>query len=469
MPSERARKLILLNTSIGAFISPFTSSAISFATPQIGEAFGATFYQIVWVPLSFLIALSSFYLISGRISDEFGRVKFYRAGLILYSLGMILSILSNSVYMLISLLFISGIGAAMAGSNSTAIISEAYPKERRGGALGINVMSVYLGLTLAPVLGGVITHFFEWRYLLIITVPVAVLATILTYFSMGKMNIPSRKGRVDLKGGVAFASGLFLIVYYLTAGDFYGWFKEIYFLLAGLMLMGIFAYIERKTDNPLIDGRIFLHNRTFTASNVTAFLNYLSTFSIVFIFSLYLQLVLGYNSLIAGTLLISEPILMVIFAPISGLLSDKYGSRIVSSLGMAIIGASFFYLYFFPVSTVVSIVVPLGVIGMGFGLFSAANTNSVMGSVRALQFGFASGTLGTMRFVGQLLSIAVSSLLLAESLPRNVIIGMFSGITFNSLSAYSGTFIHGFKVVMIVSGIISFLGSYTSLLKNRGE
>lgn len=469
MHSQKNARLILLNTCIGAFLAPFTSSAISFAVPQIGEAFRITFYQVIWIPLSFLIALASLYLISGRLSDEFGRVKLYRTGLALYCAGMILSVFSPSILLLMIFLFIGGAGAALSGSNSVAIISQVYEKSVRGRAIGINVMSVYLGLTLAPVASGFIVHILDWRYLFVVTVPIAILAIILTFTFMNGIDEPKRVLKVDVRGAILFTVGLFLTVYYLSAGNIYGWLKEVFFLAFGLILLGIFFYVERGSKNPLIDARLFTKNRTFLASNITAFLIYISTFSIVFVFSLYMQLVLDYNPLISGLVLISEPLVMVIFSPISGLLSDRFGSRSIATLGMIIIGLSFMILYFLPLKGYYSMIIPLGIIGVGFGLFSASNTSSVINSVSSKQYGLASGTLGTMRFTGQLLSISLSSLILASSLPRTVIIGMFSGISFTSLTEYSSLFVSGFKNVMLVSGILSLIGSYISFLRKKGK
>ncbi len=468
MSLRGTRNLVLVNTSVGAFIGPFTSSAISFSTPEIGQTFHATFYEIIWLPLGFLMSLSSFYLISGRLADEYGRVRLYRLGLILFSLGILTGTLSPGISILLISVFIAGIGAAFAGSNSTAIIGQTFNRGVRGRALGINVMSVYLGLTLAPSISGIIIKFVGWRMLLAVSGPVALFALALTFIAMAGMDVRGGAEKIDSFGAITLASGIFLTVFYLSLGNVYGWINTSPILIAGIVSFSLFIMIERKVPNPLISAKLFLKNRTFTASNLTAFLNYLSTFSLVFVFAIYLQLVLHIGPLASGLIIAVEPIFMVILSPISGMMSDKFGSRIVASVGMLLIGFSFLVLYFFALKSTVGIIISLAVIGTGFGLFSAANTNSVMGSVSDQQFGLASGTLGTMRYSGQLLSITLSSIILTSVLPRTAVIGMFSGIPLSYATSYGYEFVHGLMYIMLVSGLISFVGAYTSLLKNRG-
>lgn len=467
MPSTDRRKLILFTTSLAAFLAPFTSSLITFAVPEIGETFKANFTQVIWLPLGFLIALASFMILFGKISDEYGRVKLFRLGFIIFLIGSSLIYFSSNIYMLIGLVFFTGLGAAFIGTNSTAIVSHVYPQHIRGGALGINAMSVYLGLTTAPFLGGILIQYFGWRSVFLINIPIALLGLIISFFAMKNLDIKGKNVKIDIRGAIIFTVGLFSTIFYLSISQVYGWFSMIYLLVIGVLLLTIFVIMELKSANPILDISLFTKNRTFAASNFTAFLNYISTFSIVFVFSIYLQIILKYNPFNAGMILVSEPVFMVIFSPISGKLADKYGSREIAAIGMGVIGISFLVLSFLKVTSVWSIIVPLSMIGVGFGLFSAPNTNSVMGSVTKDKFGVASGTLGTMRFTGQLLSIAVASTILAASLPRTMLLEMFSGVQNVITISYFNAFVSGFKVVMLVSGILSLIGVYTSLLKTK--
>jgi MFS family permease len=258
-----------------------------------------------------------------------------------------------------------------------------------------------------------------------------------------------------------------MIVFYLTLSVIYNNTTTIIPLILGILFLIVFIYHETKIDEPLIDFNLFRNNRTFIASNISAFLNYLSTYSIVFVFSIYLQVFLKIPPFQAGSILIFQPIFMVIFSPISGRLSDKYGSRILASLGMAIIGSSFIALSIIKIESIFEIIIPLSFIGIGFGLFTAPNTNSVMGSVEKDKYGIAAGTLGTMRFTGQILSISVASAFLSNSVPKNILLGLFTGAVENVSIVYINEFLKGFRLIMLFSGIMSFIGAYTSLLKRE--
>ncbi len=468
MLNENQRKLILLTTSLAAFLTPFTSSVITFAVPRIGEIFKASFFLVVWVPLAYLIPLPSFMILLGRISDIYGRVRMFRLGFVIYLIATILIIFSPNIYMLIMFVFIAGFGGALIGINSIAIVSHTYPTNRRGSALGINAMSVYLGLTFSPFLGGLLIQFFDWQSVFYITIPITIIALAISFYTMKNIEIIEKKEDLDIPGAVLFSGSLLSIVLYLSFSEIYGWFSMIYLLFLGILLFVSFIYVERKSRSPLIDISLFTRNRTFAASNFTAFLNYISTFSIVFIFSIYLQVILKYTPFQAGLILVAEPVFMVIFSPISGRLADKYGSRIMASIGMAVIGISFLALSFITIKSAMDIVIPLSFIGIGFGFFTAPNTNSVMGSVPREKYGVASGTLGTMRFTGQILSISVASTILSGALPRTMLVSIFSGFTQSVSIIYVNEFLLGFKMAMLFSGIMSLLGAYTSLLKNKG-
>lgn len=462
---------ILLTTSISAFLGPFTGSIMSFAVPRIGLTFHASLYSIIWVPMGYLITLTSFVILFGRVSDIYGRVKYFRIGLVIYLMASVLASLSFNLYMLIAASFVIGFGGAFLAANSTAIISHVYPQERRGGALGIYAMSVYIGLTTAPVLGGILVQFYDWQSVFWVNIPFVLVTLVLSYLYMKDIDIRGQKtGSLDIRGSALFTIAILSIVVYLTLSQISGFLRYIYLGAGGLAITIIFVLLERKTEEPMLDIRMFSRNRTFSAANVTAFLNYLSTFSIVFIFSLFLESVMNYSPFYTGMLITAEPVFMVIFSPISGRLSDIYGTRILSSMGMLMIGISFIVLYFLNLqASVLNIILPLSFIGIGFGFFSATNTNAVMGSVPREKFGVASGTLGTMRFTGQLASLALSTTILAVSIPRDAILGLFSGASMSLTITDKLAFVSGFRLVMLISGILSLAGAYTSMLRSKKD
>ncbi len=459
---------VLFSTSLGSFLSPFTSSIISFSVPEIGNDLGVSFTLMVWVPLAFLIALPSLMVLFGKLSDSFGRARFYMIGFVIFGAGAVLAGVSYQVYQLIFSTLVMGIGASLLSVNGTAIVSSVYSSESRGGALGINAMSVYLGLTSGPVLAGAIIGALGWHSLFLLVSVFAFMSIIPAFSFLRRAEIPTRARPIDVVGFFVFLAAILSVVLYLSFSEVYGWFSTIYLLASGIALLAIFVLYERNKADPILDIRLFTRNRTFSAANFTAFLNYISTFAIIFVFSVYFSVIAGISPEDSGLILTVEPVLMVIFSPLSGRLSDRFGSRGLASLGMLIISIAFFFLYF-AVGKIspVEIAWPLGAVGVGFGLFSAPNTNSVMSSVDRKDSGTASGTLGTMRFLGQLMSLAVMSTLLAESMPRNMILELFSGASSGSAVLDAVAFLSGLKTVMLVSGILSLAGVFTSLVRGK--
>ncbi len=359
-----------------------------------------------------------------------------------------------------------GIGASFFAVNSTAILSSVYPPESRGGALGINAMSVYLGLTCGPVAAGYLINYMGWQSVFYLVSAYAFLSLIPVFLYLRKLDLPVKRERVDLAGFVLFFFSMLLTVLFLSLTEINGIFPAVYLLIAGMLLLAVFLLYERRKESPILDVRLFTRSRTFSAANFTAFLNYVSTFAIVFVFSIYFSVVANLQPSQYGIILSVEPAVMVIFSPLSGRLSDRIGARVPASLGMLIISGAFFFMgYEIGRVPPADLVYPLAVIGLGFGLFSAPNTNSVMGSVERKDMGTASGVLGTMRFVGQLMSLAIMGTVLADSVPRSTMIQLFSGVSSNFTLVDISGFIEGMKLVMITSGILSLAGVLTSLVR----
>ncbi len=460
---------VLLTTSIAAFITPFLSSAIAFAVPRIGVAFHLDFYQAAMLPMIFLIPLASFMIFFGKISDDIGRVTVFRIGLVVFSAASLAAAFSASYDSLAASIFLAGLGTAILSTNSTAIVSFVYASGRRGFALGINAMSVYLGLTFAPFLGGLLIEFLGWRSIFLFTAPLALIGLFVSVFSMRNLETEMLKKRASLKGPALFAAFVLSLTAYAAFGNIFGYGRIAGLAVISLILLIIFLWIDRKSKNPTIPISMIRGNRTFVASNITAFLNYLGTFSIVFVFSLYLQVILHISPFLSGLTILPEPVMMVLLSPVAGRLADRVGSRVIASAGMFIIGFSFLSLFLNPSAGKIYIMVVLGFIGLGFGFFSAPNTNSVMGSARKEDSGIASGFLGTMRFIGQLMSIVMATFVLSVYIPKPLIIGMFSGTVVVITPSYYTGFIEGFKIVMILSAILSIAGAFTSLMKNKGK
>jgi len=463
----RRGKFLLLTTSLAAFLSPFISSAVSFGVPRIGASLHLNFYQAALLPLTVLIPLASFMLLFGKLSDELGRVRFFRMGLVIFSLAALISPFTRNFYGLVVALFALGTGSAMLSTNSTAIVSYAYSEGGRGFALGINAMSVYMGLTMAPVLGGFLIEFFGWQSIFFVIVPVALFSLLISFFSLKGVEIRNAGSGINVVGSSFFAGAILSIALFLSLGYITGFLNISFLLLTFVIFLVLFIRDEATSKSPVIPINLLKGNRTFVASNATAFLNYISTFSIVFVFSIYLQVILHVSPFLSGLLLLPEPLLMVAVSPAAGRLSDIFGSRSIASIGMFLIGLSFLSFSYFNRINEVGLMILLTVLGTGFGLFSAPNTNSVMGSVRRENSGIASGFLGTMRFLGQMASIILATLVLSVYMPKSLTIGIFSGIYVQITPQYFNGFLSGFRIAMIISAALSFSGAVTSLLRNK--
>ncbi|MEM0134779.1 MAG: MFS transporter [Thermoplasmatales archaeon] len=464
-----SKRLVLTTTSMAAFITPFLSSAIAFAVPRIGVSFHLNFVQVALIPMAFLIPLASFMIFFGRVSDDVGRVRIFRVGLAIFGISSIAASFSSSFIFLIAMVFLAGTGSAVLSTNSTAIVSYVYSGGGRGFALGINAMSVYLGLTFAPFLGGILIEYIGWRSLFLFSGPVGFAALALSVVSLRNLEIRGATTRSGILGASFLAGTIMALTAYVVLGDVTGFIRSVYILPVAAVFIVLFIRYGLHGKGEAIPSGMLKENRTFAASNLTALLNYLSTFSIVFVFSIYLQVILHVSPFLSGILILPEPVFMVALSPVAGKLSDRFGSRVIASAGMAIIGLSFIGLYIIHPLYSTTILILLASIGIGFGLFSAPNTNSVMGSVSRDNSGTASGFLGTMRFMGQLFSIVLATMIISAYIPRSLTVGMFSGTVITITPQYFSSFSQGFRIVMIISAALSLVGAFTSLLKNRGR
>jgi len=390
--------------------------------------------------MMFLIPLASFMIFFGKISDDVGRVRIFRIGLVVFSLATIAASFSMSYLFLVIMVFIAGVGSAVLSTNSTAIVSYVYSRGGRGFTLGINAMSVYLGLSFAPFLGGILIEFFGWRSIFLFAGPVGIVALALSGISMRNIELRGKKNRSAISGSALLAGALLSLTTFIALGDVIGFLKAVYILPVAVVLFILFIRYGTHGTEQVIPSEMLSGNRTFIASNITAMLNYVSTFSIVFVFSIYLQVILHVSPFMSGILILPEPVFMVLLSPFAGRLSDRFGSRLIASAGMIVIGISFLGLYFINPISRDSIVLLLATIGIGFGLFSAPNTNSVMGSVSREDSGTASGFLGTMRFTGQLLSIVLATIIISLYIPRSLTVGMFSGTVIAITPQYFSSF-----------------------------
>jgi len=440
--------------ALASFSVPYNGSSVNVALPAIGSEFGLDNVGLTWVGMAFLLASAMFMVPFGRLADIHGRKRLYLTGAALFTAFSLALGLAPSGPVLIALRALQGVGGSMMFATGMAILSSVVAPDKRGRAFGINTAAVYIGLSLGPFLGGILTENLGWRAVFFANVPIGLAILVMSGWCLKGEWAEARDEKYDTVGAIVYALMLVAIMYGFTIlPDLLG---------AGLVVLGILGVVgvvfwERRAVHPVLDVKLFIGNAVFTFSNLAALINYAATFAVTFLLSLYLQYIKALTPEQAGLVLVAQPAMMALFSPIAGRLSDRVEPRILASAGMglSIIGLVMF-VFLTPETSMAYIIVGLVVLGVGFGLFSAPNTNAVMSSVDRRLFGVASGTLATMRTVGQTLSLGISGLVLAVVMGRVEILPPVYPQLVNSL-----------QVLFVVFVVLSVVGLFASLKRGN--
>lgn len=404
------RNLLLIFILVTSFVNPFMGSAVNLALPHISRQLHLDAIQMSWVAMSFLLASAVMMVPFGKWADLRGRKRVFVAGTALFGLFSLVCALSPTVEVLLLGRVMQGIGGAMMFATNMAIITDIFPPQERGRVIGINVTAVYLGLSLAPVVSGVMIREWGWPSIFYFAAFPVLLISVLTFLLIDKEWKDAQAGRFDTWGALLYVVSMSTLMYGFShlPGRW-----PIVITLAGIAGMTGFVWLEDRQPYPVFDIRLLISNRRFAFSNLAALINYAMTFAITFMLSLYLQYVKGLSPREAGLILVMQPGMMALVAWLSGRLSDRYDPRWLSSAGMAIITLGLVALIPLSMqSSLLYVSVVLAWIGLGFGLFSSPNTNAVMSSVSRNLLGIASATVGTMRLTGQMVSMGIATLLL---------------------------------------------------------
>lgn len=448
------RSILLLATMSSHFLNPFMGSAVNIALKQIGTDFSMSAVGLSWVTMSYLLSGAVFLVPFGKIGDMIGRRKIFLFGTLLFAITTLLCGFSTDASSLIIFRLLQGISSAMMISTNMALIISAFPPEERGKVIGLNVTSVYVGSSVAPVIGGLLTDALGWRSIFYINGIAALCIAWLIFWKIQKEMPNPIKERFDFKGSLIYMLSISALMY--------GFSKlpsphAIALTIAGVLGLLLFMRSQLKTETPMLNMRLFSQNRVFALSNLSALINYAATFAISFMLSLYLQYAKGMEAREAGMILIAQPTLMAIVASFSGRLSDKMNPRILAALGMGISTIGLFILSFISQETSIGyIILGLIVLGFGFGLFSSPNTNVVMSSVDKKIYGTASAILATMRSTGMMFSMAIAALSMH----------LFLGNAKINIQNVPD-FISSTKVVFVIFTLLCFVGVFLSLMKKK--
>ncbi len=394
------------------FLTPFMMSAMGVALPAIGREFNAGAVHLGLIEMVYILAVTVFLLPAGRFADIHGRKKVFIAGASVMTAATLLLAMSMNIRFFIILRFFQGLGAAMITSTSVAIITSVMPRKKLGQAMGIIIACVYIGLSAGPTLAGVMITHFGWRWIFYAAVPVELAALLLTLFKLTGEWADARGQRFDWLGSLIYMSALFFLIFGVTG------LKETasapWFAAAGCAGLVLFLFFESKSASPLLDVHLLATNRVFTFSNIATWINYASSFGILFFFSIYLQSVKGFSAQTAGFILVTQPVVQAVFSPISGRLADRYPPAYIATIGMAICTAALMIASFVTATTTMPVIfMILALIGLGFGIFSSPNTTAIMSSVGPEHYGIAASFMATMRGAGMLAAMAIITAILA--------------------------------------------------------
>jgi len=475
---QRHHRRVLILASIGIFMTPLDGSIVAVALKSMGKGLHLNYGEAIWVQAAYLLAISVLLIPFGRLADDRGRTRFFLLGVIVFTAGSVLSGLAPGAAVLIAARVIQGAGGALLSATAAAMVTAAYPPSERGRALGFMTMWVYIGLTIGPLAGGLIVQHLtwpaaddSWRWIFFVNIPVG-LVTLAAGLPLlrAERDDRSRAGAApapsfDVAGAVLLGLLLAAFIVPLTFGFTWGWTspQAIGLLVVAVLAAVAFVVVEGRVADPLLDLDLLRHNRLFVTANLAALLNYAAMNAVTVLTAVFLQVVQHRPPQDAALLLISQPILMAALSPVAGRLSDRIGTRLLSTGGMIVIAVGLALLAALPdEASTARVMIALAVVGLGMASFSAPNTSAVMGSVDRSRLGIAGSFLGTMRFTGQAISVALLGGIAGSRL------GAVGGkVIFLGASAVRAAdlYAQGYRLAMVVAAALALVGGLVSLTR----
>ncbi|OPY59023.1 MAG: Multidrug resistance protein stp [Pelotomaculum sp. PtaU1.Bin035] len=450
--------------AVGTFMAPLDSSVVNIVLPQISRYFQSDLASVEWVIMSYLLVISSLLLIYGRLGDMYGHKEVYVTGFIIFTLASVLCGVAQSLPALIAFRVVQALGAGMMMAIGPAIIAATFPPGERGRALGLIGSTVAAALAFGPTIGGILSDYLGWRSVFYINLPIGIAAITASVIVLQR-SVATKQQNFDFAGAGAAFLGLFFLLFALSRGQSWGWQSAgiMALLMGALVLLAAFIFVEKRVKEPMMDLTLF-RNRLFTMANLTSLLNFMAQFSVVFLMPFYLERVRQLDPSTAGMLLSAGPLVILFVAPVSGYLSDRMGSRLLSSLGMGIIAAALFSLSGLGVETPYPyIALSLGAMGLGVGLFQAPNNNAVISSVPRHRLGIASGMMASMRNIGMVLGVAISGAVFQTMLPIRAASLQSQNMSGTALESLA--FVDALRYSYWVAIILAVLGIFTSLVR----
>ena len=406
---------VLAAVSMGTLLATIDSSIVNVALPTLVRDLNTDFATVQWVVLAYLLTLATLLLSIGRLADMKGKKPIYAMGYVIFTIGSVLCGLAANIYMLIAFRVIQAIGATMILALGMAIITESFPANERGKALGITGTMVSIGIVIGPTLGGIIIDIFSWHWIFLVNLPVGILGMLMVIRFIPAIK-PEGKQRFDFLGAITLFLALFAFLVALTLGQKIGFTDPIVLVLFGLSLIFFIAFviIETRTEQPMIDLSLF-RNTLFSINLITGYLVFVAISGTIILMPFYLENDLGYSTRQVGILLAAVPISMGIIAPLAGSMSDRFGTRPITVIGLGILLFGYTALSTLSVMTsTLGYILRFLPIGIGMGVFQSPNNSAIMGEAPRDKLGVVSGMLAVNRSLGQTTGIAILGALWAS-------------------------------------------------------
>jgi len=447
-------------------LATINSGTLIIALPDLERSLHTSLLVLVWVILAYMIASTVLVLSAGRLSDLFGRKRAYVGGFVIFAAASLGAGFSADGTQLILWRVLQGVGSAFLFANAAALVTDAFPREQLGVAMGTNTMVAAIGLVLGPVLGGALVSI-SWPWVFWFNVPLALIGSLWAGAVLFELSRPDRERGLDLLGTACFVLGLTGLVYGISRGGLASWDNAMTIvpLVVSAVLLPAFVMVERRTRAPMLDLTIF-RSRLFAAATAAAFINGLSRFALMFVFVFYFQGAQGDDPITAGIKLAPMALGMLISSPTAGIYADRYGSRVLAAAGMLVTALGLAAMTTLePHSPYWQSSIWLGIVGIGSGMFNSPNTAAMMGAVPAHRRGIAAGARMMLQNTGAVLSIAFVMAVITSAVPKPVLLAIFSGLAKGLSSAQLAPFISNMHLALGVLAATSVVGAVVSLMR----
>lgn len=399
---------VMAAVAMSIFLATIDGSIVNLALPTLVRELDTTFATVQWVVLAYLLTLTTLMLSIGRLADIRGKKPIYVLGFVVFTIGSVLCALAPTVGWLIGFRILKALGGAMVLALGAAIVTEAFPPQERGKALGTIGSMVSLGIVAGPLLGGVLISALSWRWIFLVNLPIGIVGTWMAQRFVPAIQPPGGQ-RFDFAGATTLFISLVGLLLGLTLAQEAGFANPLSVTLFAVwvIFLALFIWIELRSSDPMIDLRLF-RNRIFRVNLGTGFLTFFAISGILILMPFYLENLLGYPIHLIGPLQAAVPVLLGVLAPLSGSLSDRYGSRRITVLGLLVLVVAYVVLTTLSTETgTLGYIVRMLPLGLGMGIFQSPNNSAIMGAVPRERLGIASGLLSMTRTLGQTVGIAV--------------------------------------------------------------